>query len=59
MTMANAQKFGGFSSVSLPSKFTSADELTELLEHNTIGKSYFQFKISPLDGNQLNDINDS
>merc|ERR1712223_1319195 len=38
MTMANAQKFGGFSSVSLPSKFTSADELTELLEHNTIDK---------------------
>jgi len=38
MTMANAQKFGGFSAVSLPSKFTSADELTELLEHNTIDK---------------------
>ena len=41
MTMANAQKFGGFSAVSLPSKFTSADELTELLEHNTIGRSKF------------------
>ena len=32
-----APKFGGFSA-SLPSKFTSADELTELLEHNTIDK---------------------
>jgi len=30
--------FGGFPSGSLPSKFTSADELTELLEHNTIDK---------------------
>ena len=53
MTMANAQKFGGFSAVSLPSKFTSADKLTELLEHNTIGKSNFQSKISPLSRWQL------